>query len=88
MRGFIVVLDSFGVGAAPDATAFGDEGASTIKTISKSVYFNTPNMKKMGLLAIDKLGLTVWKSTTHHTAGLENFQSAKTPQQVIGKWQV
>lgn len=31
MRGFIVVLDSFGVGAAPDATAFGDEGASTIK---------------------------------------------------------
>ena len=27
MRGFIVVLDSFGVGAAPDATAFGDEGA-------------------------------------------------------------
>ena len=40
MRGFIVVLDSFGVGAAPDATAFGDEGASTIKTISKSVYFN------------------------------------------------
>ena len=84
MRGFIVVLDSFGVGAAPDATAFGDEGASTIKTISKSVYFNTPNMKKMGLLAIDG----VWKSTTHHTAGLENFQSARTPQQVIGKWQV
>ena len=37
MRGFIVVLDSFGVGAAPDATAFVDEGASTIKTISKSV---------------------------------------------------
>lgn len=88
MRGFIVVLDSFGVGAAPDATAFGDEGASTIKTISKSVYFNTPNMKKMGLLAIDGVGLTVWKSTAHHTAGLENFQSAKTPQQVIGKWQV
>lgn len=57
MRGFIVVLDSFGVGAAPDATAFGDEGASTIKTISQSVYFNTPNMKKMGLLAIDGVGL-------------------------------
>ena len=37
MRGFIVVLDSFGVGAAPDAKAFGDEGASTIKTISKSL---------------------------------------------------
>ena len=57
MRGFIVVLDSFGVGAAPDATAFGDEGASTIKTISKSVNFYPPNMKKMGLLAIDGVRL-------------------------------
>ena len=57
MRGFIIVLDSFGVGEAPDAKAFGDEGASTIKTISKSKYFNTPNMKKMGLLAIDGVNL-------------------------------
>lgn len=31
MRGFIIVLDSFGVGEAPDAKSFGDEGASTIK---------------------------------------------------------
>ena len=35
MRGFVIVLDSFGVGAAPDAAKFGDEGASTIKTIYK-----------------------------------------------------
>ena len=57
MRGFIVVLDSFGVGEAPDAKSFGDEGASTIKTISKSKYFEVPNMQKMGLLAIDGVGL-------------------------------
>lgn len=25
MRGFIIVLDSFGVGEAPDAKSFGDE---------------------------------------------------------------
>ena len=45
MRGFIIVLDSFGVGEAPDAKSFGDEGASTIKTISKSKYFEVPNMQ-------------------------------------------
>lgn len=27
MRGFIIVLDSFGVGEAPDAKSFGDEGS-------------------------------------------------------------
>ena len=48
MRGFVIVLDSFGVGAAPDAAKFGDEGASTIKTIYKSKYFSAENMKKNG----------------------------------------
>ncbi len=57
MRGFVIVLDSFGVGAAPDAAKFGDEGASTIKTIYKSKYFSAENMKKMGLLAIDGIDL-------------------------------
>ena len=40
MRGFWVVLDSFGIGSAPDADRFGDSGASTIGTISKSKYFD------------------------------------------------
>ena len=31
MRGFVIVLDSFGVGAAPDAAKFGDEGATQSK---------------------------------------------------------
>lgn len=39
MRGFIVVLDSFGVGAAPDATAFGDEGAKHYKNNIKIRLF-------------------------------------------------
>lgn len=52
MRGFIIVLDSFGVGEAPDAKSFGDEGASTIKTISKSKYFEVPNMQKWDFLQL------------------------------------
>ena len=56
MRGFWVVLDSFGIGSAPDADRFGDSGASTVGTISKSKYFDIPNLKKMGLLSIDEIG--------------------------------
>ena len=29
-RAFVIVLDSLGVGALPDAAAFGDEGAHTL----------------------------------------------------------
>lgn len=86
MRGFIVVLDSFGVGAAPDATAFGDEGASTIKTISKSVYFNTPNMKKMGLLAIDGVGLD---SSKKHNASYGRLRELSIGKDTTtGHWEM
>lgn len=57
MRGFWVVLDSFGIGSAPDADRFGDSGASTVGTISESKYFDIPNLKKMGLLSIDGVNL-------------------------------
>ena len=32
-RVFLIVLDSFGVGEAPDAADFGDEGSSTIEAV-------------------------------------------------------
>ncbi len=86
MRGFIVVLDSFGVGAAPDAKAFGDDGASTIKTISKSIYFNTPNMKKMGLLAIDGVGLD---SSNEHNASYGRLRELSIGKDTTtGHWEM
>lgn len=69
MRGFIIVLDSFGVGEAPDAKSFGDEGASTIKTISKSKYFEVPNMQKWDFLQLTESGLIIRQVTMLHTAG-------------------
>lgn len=52
-RVFLIVLDSFGVGGAPDAAKFGDEGSNTLAAVLS--YSNTafPNLAKMGLLAID-----------------------------------
>ena len=34
-RVFLIVLDSFGIGAEPDAAAFGDEGTNTLGAIAK-----------------------------------------------------
>ncbi|WP_424927628.1 phosphopentomutase [Amaricoccus tamworthensis] len=59
-RGILIVLDSVGCGGAPDADAFGDEGANTLGHIiqecaagraeeGRSGPLNVPNMEAMGL---------------------------------------
>ena len=52
-RAFMIVLDSLGVGAMPDAECFGDVGANTLKSISRSPAFSIPNLEKMGLGLIE-----------------------------------
>ena len=52
-RIFLTVLDSFGVGYLPDADKFGDMGANTLKSVSKSSKLNIPNLIKCGLGSID-----------------------------------
>ncbi|MBR3805340.1 MAG: phosphopentomutase [Clostridia bacterium] len=51
-RIFLIVLDSLGIGAAPDAKDFGDEGANTLKRISEG-GINIPNLLSLGLSHID-----------------------------------
>lgn len=56
MRAFLVVLDSVGIGAAPDAAAYGDTGANTLGHIGEAVPdFHLPAMQKMGLGNIPSL---------------------------------
>ena len=52
-RVFLIVLDSFGVGGAPDAVKFGDEGSNTLAAVLSYSKAPFPNLAKMGLLAID-----------------------------------
>ena len=52
-RVFIIVLDSFGVGAAPDAADFGDAGADTLASCAGTGKLCVPNMQKLGLFNID-----------------------------------
>ena len=64
-RAFLFVLDSFGVGGAPDAAAYGDEGADTLGHIAefcaagaadraglRSGPLTLPNMSALGLMHI------------------------------------
>ncbi len=56
-RVFLIVLDSFGIGEAPDAEAFGDKGANTLASVFKTGRLKIPTMLKMGLGNIDGIDL-------------------------------
>ena len=45
----IIVMDSLGIGALPDAGRFGDEGADTLGHILDSCSLRIPNLRKLGM---------------------------------------
>ena len=52
----VIVMDSVGIGEAPDAAAFGDVGSHTLGHIAEQMNgLNMPNMKKLGLGNIDNI---------------------------------
>ncbi len=49
-RVILIVLDGIGVGAAPDAAAYGDEGAHTLAHVAESAGgLRVPNLEALGL---------------------------------------
>ncbi|MFQ7078096.1 MAG: phosphopentomutase [Christensenellaceae bacterium] len=57
-RVFLIVLDSFGIGALPDADEYGDEGSNTLRAVSKSKFFRAETLASLGLFQID--GVREW----------------------------
>lgn len=56
-RVFVIVLDSLGIGALPDASKFGDEGADTFGHIlDKMETLKIPNLQKLGMLNLHPAG--------------------------------
>ncbi len=47
-RIFLIVLDSLGIGEAPDAKAYHDEGAHTIGHIAERMSLKIPHLEKLG----------------------------------------
>lgn len=55
-RIFLVVMDSVGIGEAPDAEKFNDKGANTFGHIAERINgLNMPNMGKLGLSNIKEI---------------------------------
>jgi phosphopentomutase len=52
----LIVLDSVGIGDAPDVAEFGDEGSATLPNIAKAVGgIRLPNLEKLGLGRITRI---------------------------------
>ncbi len=48
-RAILCILDSVGIGGAPDAKDYGDEGANTLGHIAERRPMHLPNLSKLGL---------------------------------------
>ena len=86
-RVFLIVLDSMGIGNAPDAADFGDEGSNTLLSISKSHKFNVPNLRKLGLFNID--GLNIEPKESNPTGAFARLiEVSKGKDTTIGHWEI
>ncbi len=51
-RVFLIVADSLGIGALPDARMYGDEGSNTLKALYDSGALRVPTLTRLGLFSI------------------------------------
>lgn len=86
-RIFLIVLDSVGIGEAPDADKFGDVGSHTVGTCFKSGNLNVPNMQKLGLFNID--GIKCGEPVSNPSAAYAKMtESSKGKDTTIGHWEI
>lgn len=85
-RVFLVVLDSFGVGALPDAAAYGDEGSDTLLACAKTGLLHVPNLEKMGLFQID--GVSPASSVNPFAAYGRMAEASKGKDTTTGHWEL
>ncbi|TRM12628.1 phosphopentomutase [Lentibacillus cibarius] len=87
-RVFLIVLDSVGIGEAPDAKAFGDEGADTLGHIAERMNgLNMPNMAKLGLSNIREIkGIEKATSPMAHFTKMQEASNGKDT--MTGHWEI
>ncbi|MBQ4562936.1 MAG: phosphopentomutase [Lachnospiraceae bacterium] len=86
-RVFLFVLDSFGIGAAPDAADFGDAGANTLASCATSEKLVLPNMRKLGLFNID--GVDCKEGVDKPTGSFARLQEISMGKDTtIGHWEI
>ena len=90
MRDIIIVLDSVGIGALPDAHEYGDTGANTLANIKQAVpSMHLPNMLELGLSNI-KGGETLASGKTFSPKGAfgRMAELSKGKDTTTGHWEI
>lgn len=83
----LVILDSVGIGEAPDAAEFGDKGANTLGHIAEVAGLSAPNMQKLGLGNIAPLkGIEPVESPKAYYTKLEEQSVGKDT--MTGHWEI
>ena len=84
-RVFLIVLDSVGIGAMPDAAEWNDAGSDTLGVIRKHPAFDCPNLTKLGLFGIDGIAEKVDGGEACYARMTE---SSKGKDTTIGHWEI
>ena len=86
-RIFLIVLDSFGIGAMPDSESFGDVGVNTLAACATSAKLQIPNMIAAGLGNID--GVSCLPKTVAPTGAFARLAEASMGKDTtIGHWEI
>lgn len=86
-RVFLIVLDSFGIGAEPDAAQFGDAGTNTLAAIAAHPNFKGEHLAELGLFNLDGVHCgTPCKAPSGSFARLREASAGKDT--TIGHWEI
>jgi phosphopentomutase len=85
-RVFLIVLDSFGIGAMPDSESFGDVGVNTLASCATSEKLNIPNMIAAGLGNIEGVSCIPKGHTAGAFARMKEASMGKDT--TIGHWEI
>ncbi|MBP3616541.1 MAG: phosphopentomutase [Lachnospiraceae bacterium] len=87
-RVFLVVLDSVGIGALPDADLYGDAGSNTLAAAATSAGFSMPNMERLGLFEIEGAKQLKTGNGTPEGAYGRAKEASKGKDTTIGHWEI
>ncbi|SES34240.1 phosphopentomutase [Psychrobacillus sp. OK032] len=84
----VIVMDSVGIGEAPDAAAFGDVGSHTLGHIAEKMNgLNMPEMQKLGLGNIDTIqGIDRVETPTAYFGKMQEASVGKDT--MTGHWEI
>ena len=86
-RVFLIVLDSCGIGAMPDAESFGDVGVNTLRACASSDKLHIPNLIAAGIGNLD--GVDYLPKTENPTGAVARLAECSMGKDTtIGHWEI